>query len=151
MEPIIGTLNMTLTIHVEPPTAAASYLGAAESLMEGVRGLAGGPPAATVALIFLACNAVECALKSFLANGRMTDEELKKPGIRHNLAGLWRLAFEKGLDIGEPPDWVKRLSEVHDWPYYLRYLTGVHGLVLPNAGITASELDRLVEKVRLAR
>jgi hypothetical protein len=51
-------------------------------------------------------------------------------------------------DLALPPDWAGTLNSLHDYPYNLRYPMGLHGLVLPNAQQTTSELGHLIETVR---
>jgi hypothetical protein len=82
------------------------------------------------------------------------DRRLRSKALRHNLDALWRLAISEGLANSEhlsidaaPPSWLQRLSQLHDGPYYLRYSTGVHGLVTPAPEPMCTELERLVAAV----
>jgi hypothetical protein len=59
------------------------------------------------------------------------------------------MAVTEGLRVPKsPPDWVNCLSGLHDSPYFLRYSTGVHGIVSPNAQIMAAGLAELLEVVQ---
>jgi hypothetical protein len=46
-----------------------------------------------------------------------------------------------------PPHWVERLGGLHDAPYYLRYSTGVHGIVMPPLQLMVSGLVELHDTV----
>ena len=131
-----------------PPAPPRTYLGVAESMMPGVNVLAATPTPSALALALLAAHVLECLLKAYLSrNG--SDAPLKKPKVRHNLNALWAMASAQGLQVQkEPPSWVDRLSGLHNSPYYLRYSTGVHGIVTPGAEPMRSELAALLEMVR---
>jgi hypothetical protein len=100
-----------------------------------------------------ASQVAECALKASLSRGG-DDRRLRSKALRHNRDALWRLAISEGLANSEhlsidaaPPSWLQRLSQLHDGPYYLRYSTGVHGLVTPAPEPMCTELERLVAAV----
>jgi hypothetical protein len=118
-------------LSVLPARPPYTYIGVADALLPGVQLLiaAQSPPA--MAISMLAAHTLECLLKAFLSRSG-SDDELKSKGLRHNLVALWQRAASEGLQIPDaPPHWVQRLGELHDSPYYLRYSTGVHGIVLP--------------------
>jgi hypothetical protein len=100
-----------------------------------------------MALSLVAAHVLECLLKAFLSRGG-SDTAVRKQDVRHNLTLLWSMAAQEGLAIAVPaPDWVMRLSEIHDSPYYLRYSTGVHGIVMPPPQPMADELAALATLV----
>jgi hypothetical protein len=117
-------------------------------MLPGVTVLAAAKPLPALPLALVAAHVLECLLKAYLSRGG-SDAALKKKGVRHNLPALWARSFAQGLRILEsPPDWVRLLGGLHDAPYYLRYSTGVHGIVSPAAEPMASELAALLECVR---
>jgi len=108
--------------------------------------LAAATPVPAPALAFLCSHILECLLKAYLSRDG-SDARLKDDSkLRHDLNALWELAFVEGLPIEKsPPTWVNTLSNLHKSPYYLRYSTGVHGIVTPGAEPMTSELAALVE------
>lgn len=46
------------------------------------------------------------------------------------------------------PDWAATLTTLHGKPSYLRYVEGIHGMVLPNTEPMTPELIALTEIVR---
>jgi hypothetical protein len=97
---------------------------------------------------FLAAQSLECALKSYLSHMGISESELKKPAVRHNLEELWKLAVSKGAPINnQPTNWCIRLNELHNKPYFLRYPMGLNGYVGPNIITTALELQEIIESV----
>jgi hypothetical protein len=150
MKPITVTISVTEEQDSVAPVAPhEAYLAAAVGLMRGAMLLADAPPSdSALAFALLSGQILECSLKAFLSKAGVKERELKQPVLRHNLSALWKLAATKGLPISAiPPDWAGILNGLHD-PYYLRYPKGLHGLVLPNAQQTTSELGRLIENVR---
>lgn len=149
MKPITGTASLTEQPDtVAPPGPPHTYFGAAQSFMPGVRVLASASPVPASALAFLCSHVLECLLKAYLSRDG-SDAGLRDPDIRHNLVALWERANAEGLRIqNAPPAWVVRLSGLHNSPYYLRYSTGVHGIVTPGVEPMASELAALVEVVQ---
>jgi hypothetical protein len=116
--------------------------------MPGLKVLAVASPLPALALALVAAHILECLLKAYLSRDG-SDTELKKPDVRHDLNALWAMARAEGLRVQEsPPSWVDRLSDLHKPPYYLRYSTGVHGIVLPGVEPMTSELGALLEIVR---
>lgn len=116
--------------------------------MPGVKLLAQAPVRAGLALPLVAAHVLECLLKAYLSRDG-SDDGLKNPYVRHNLNALWSMAFVQGLRVSrDPPDWVGCLSGLHDKPYFLRYSTGVHGVVSPGVEPMTSELHALHEIVR---
>lgn len=149
MEPITGTASITLpSISIAPAGPPHTYLGIAQSMMAGVKVLAAASPVAALPLALVAAHTLECLLKAYLSRGG-SDDAVKKPNVRHNLVALWEMAVAQGLQISRSlPEWVTCLSGIHDSPYYLRYSTGVHGIVSPGAEPMTSELDALLKLVQ---
>ena len=141
--------------YVASPAPPFTYLGVAEAMLAGAQTLATSPPGSAMALALVCSHVLECLLKASLTRSRpkphskkKAEAEVTKSHKRHNLAWLWTAASRRGLAITRlPPPWVKRLSEVHAHPYYLRYSTGVHGVVLPGTEPMVSELAALAELV----
>jgi len=151
MEPITGTFSVTFEpVSVAPVAPHEEYLAVGAGLMRGAMVLAAAPPSeAALTLALVSGQILECLLKAFLSKAGLTERELKRKEIRHNLSELWTLAVTKGLPISAtPPDWAETLNRLHDFPYHLRYPMGLHGLVLPNAQQTTSELQHLIDTVR---
>lgn len=148
MNAITGTMSATLgDVTVAPPGPPQTYFGVAQQLLPAITKLA-NPPASAWALALLCAHTLECLLKAYLSRGG-SDTHLKQPQIRHNLGALWRQAASEGLPVpADPPDWAERLGALHNTPYYLRYSTGVNGIVTPPPGLMASELGALAEVVR---
>ena len=149
MKPITATISVTEEPDSVAPVAThQAFLAAAVGLMPGAMVLAAASPSESAwALALVSGQILECSLKAFLSKAGLTEPELKKDG--HNLSALWKLAATKGLPISAtPPDWAGSLNSLHANPYNLRYPMGLHGLVLPNAQQTTSELGHLIETVR---
>lgn len=150
MQPVVGTASIVEQPDTVAPAAPPyTYLGVAEGLMPGVAALACSPSPSALASALLCAHVLECLLKAYLSKVRGTDAALKGKGIRHNLTGLWSLAVSEGLAVSlAAPAWVQQLSHLHNAPYYLRYSTGVHGIVLPALEPMTSELSALLGTVR---
>ncbi len=104
-----------------PPTAAQSYLIAAEQLYSGVKALLKSIPGVELAYSVLAAQALECALKAYLAQHGYKKEDLTKPRVRHNLEALWSMSGKELLGISpDPPSWCVTLNSAHNKPYYFR-------------------------------
>jgi hypothetical protein len=146
--PTTGKLSATLgAVTIAPPAPPHTYLGVARGMMPGVHALAVRPLVSPLALALVAAHVLECVLKAYLSRGG-SDAAVKESVVRHNLTALWDMALKAGLPISAtPPSWVQRLSEVHGSPYYLRYSTGVHGIVLPAPEPVATELPELLALV----
>jgi hypothetical protein len=146
---ISGRASITLApITMAPAGPPHTYMGVAQGMLPGVQALAATPVASSLALALVAAHMLECLLKAFLSRGG-SDAAVTKTKVRHNLALLWSMAAQEGLAVPIPaPSWVTRLSEVHNSPYYLRYSTGIHGIVLPAAQPMADELAALADLVR---
>ena len=68
--------------------------------------------------------------------------------LRHDLVALWNLAVSEGLAVqSAAPSWLVELGHLHNAPYYLRYSTGVHGLVTPSDQPMVDELAAVVTQV----
>jgi hypothetical protein len=101
-------------------------------MLQGARVLVASEPVPAVALSLLCAHALECTLKAYLSRSGDDSRLTGGPRLRHNLTALWSLAETEGLEVPTPaPDWLATLSGLHNKPYYLRYSTGVNGLVLP--------------------
>jgi hypothetical protein len=149
MEPITGTASITFqSMTIAPAAPPHTYFGVAQSMMPGVKVLAVASPPPALALALVAAHVLECLLKAYLSRDG-SDAAVTKRGVRHDLNVLWAKAFAQGLRVPEsPPSWVDRLNGLHKWPYYLRYSTGVHGIISPGAEPMTSELAALLEIVR---
>lgn len=149
MKPITGTLDVTLASDTMAPAEPPhTYFGIARSMLPGAQLLAASTPPPAIPLTLICAHALECTLKAFLSRGR-DDARLKDRKLRHNLEELWRLAAAEGLGVvNQPPAWVVTLSRLHASPYYLRYSTGVHGIVLPEPTSMVSELEALLDQVQ---
>lgn len=148
MEPITGNALITLQPEILPAAPPQTYLGIAQAMLPGVRGLALTSPLPALPLAMVSAHALECILKAFLSRSG-DDRRVKQSDVRHNLNALWALAHSDGLNIPcQPPAWVSGLSHLHDFPYYLRYSTGVHGLVTPASEPMVTELAALIDQVR---
>lgn len=149
MKPITGKASINLEpVTIAPAAPPHTYFGVAQGLMPGVKVLAAASPTPALALALVAAHVLECLLKAYISRDG-SDTALKEAKVRHNLNALWALAFAQGLRAQEPPpSWVDCLSGLHNTPYYLRYSTGVHGVVLPGVEPMTSELEALLEIVR---
>src|SRR4051794_37534800 len=122
---------MSFVFTIDPPGPPHTYLGVAESILPGIQAIASQSRPPAIAGSLLAAHMVECLLKAYLSRSG-NDDRLKAKGLRHNITALWQLAEAEGLKFPSPsPPWVATLSNLHDSPYYLRYSTGVHGVVTP--------------------
>lgn len=148
--PISGSSEVTLAaLTVAPAAPPYTYLGMARQFAAGASSLATLGSANAVSVSFLAAQSVECALKAFLSRSG-DDTRLKKSPLRHDLVALWALAAQEGLfPLAAHPSWLATLARLHGRPYYLRYSTGVHGLVLPSVQPMTNELDQLINQVHV--
>ncbi len=146
------TITCTANIKSGPdimarPGPPHTYFGVARGMLPGAQILEANtlPPAMPLSLI--CAHTLECLLKAFLSrNGN--DKRLKAQELRHNLEKLWHLAEAEGLGIAnQPPAWVVNLNQLHDSPYYLRYSTDVHAIVMPEPQTMVSELVALFTQV----
>ncbi len=148
MEPVVGTASATIAISVLPADPPHTYLGIAYAMFPAVRILADASPLPALPLAMVSAHVLECALKAYLSRSG-DDRRLRKSDVRHNLEALWSLARTDGLNIqSQPPQWVTGLSQLHNSPYYLRYSTGVHGIVSPAPEPMATELAALIAQVQ---
>lgn len=146
-EPIRAGLNVVLDdLTVRRPGPPDTYLGVANSMIRGVEQLAAASPCCHLAHALVASHVLECTLKACLSCDG-DDSHLKIPALRHNLVELWVKAHQEGLAIPEtPPDWVQTLSDIHNKPYYLRYSTGINGLMTPGPEPATTELQATLTK-----
>lgn len=127
------------------PTQIQSFGATARHLFRGAETLV-EHRGDSVAVAFLAGQALESALKSCLLAQGMTVDELKKLG--HRLLDLWRKAAGTGLAVPPaPPYWVERLNEGHSAPFAYRYPQDVHGVITPGSEQTIAGLRDILEKV----
>jgi hypothetical protein len=149
LPPITGTAQiLDGQDFVRPPGPPHTYIGMARSFFVGAEVLGQENPSTAISLAFVAAQAAECALKAFLSRTG-DDQPLKeKHRLRHDLAALWELAREEGLLLpAEQPQWLVTLAHLHRSPYYIRYSTGVHGIVTPGPQPMLGELRSLIEQV----
>lgn len=142
---ITGSINAVAPAwRVVPAAPPRTYLSIAYNMLPGVQLLASANPQVPLALCLLSAHVLECALKAYLSrNG--SDEVVKGRELRHDLVRLWQLAHVQGLGVAaEPPEWARMLGYLHGAPYYLRYSTGVHGIVSPPPEPMATELTQLL-------
>jgi hypothetical protein len=124
------------------------YLAAATGLMRGATMLAAAPPSESAwAFAMVAGQILECSLKAFLLKAGVPPKKLRD-NFRHSLSKLWAEAADRGLPIGDMPQWAETLNSLHDFPYCLRYPEGLNVLVLADAQQTDSELRNLIDTVR---
>jgi hypothetical protein len=154
---VSGTIAITLgDVGIEPPAPPETYFGVAEGMLPGANATALAQPASPMAMALICSHILECLLKASLTrrlparqrNAR-AEAEVMERSKRHNLAWLWTAASQRGLAIAAiPPAWAQNLSELHSHPYYLRYSTGVNGVLTPGPQPMLAELAALVETVR---
>ena len=78
---------------IRPAGPPHTYFGVAQEMMPAVRLLANAsPPASPLALCLVAAHVLECLLKAYLSRDG-DDARLTKKAGRHDLNGLWKLAF----------------------------------------------------------
>ncbi len=135
-------------VRIAPAAPPYTYLGIARNMIGGVKILADASPTSSLALSLVAAHVLECTLKAYLSRDG-DDTVVRGPSVRHNLNALWGMAHADGLSIQQAPlDWIDSLSRLHNSPYYLRYSTGVHGILSPSAEPMTSELSRLITLVQ---
>lgn len=131
-----------------PPTPSQSYFIAARNLVNGADALSDGANNTGVACAFLAAQALECILKSYLSHVGVSEGDLKNNTLRHNLEALWAMAVEHGFSVqSNPPRWCDVLNSGHDKPYYFRYPIGLNSVALPVLATMVSDLNDLLEEV----
>jgi hypothetical protein len=137
----------SLSITIDPPRPPHTYLGVAESILPGIQVLASQTRPPAIPATLLAAHMLECLLKAYLSrNG--DDKRLLVGDMRHNIAALWQLASREGINLpAQLPTWASTLSHLHDRPFYLRYSTGVNGVVTPPIPVLARELENMLKEV----
>src|SRR5437660_5427095 len=148
MKRITGKGAMTAApARIAPAVPPHTYLGVASSLLPAVRILASSDEQPAIAVAMLSAHALECILKGYISRSG-DDSSVRHPDVQHNLNALWSRAVADGLHIPpKPPDWVGRLSDLHNRPFYLRYSTKVHGNVLPAPEPMTTELAAILKQV----
>jgi hypothetical protein len=98
LPPVTGSLNVRLgSVTVAPVTPQDAYLGIARALWPGIEVLTAAPAASAVALTLVCGHVAECALKAYLARQGVSEADLRKADVRHNLVELWHRAHARGL------------------------------------------------------
>jgi hypothetical protein len=145
---ITATASIKLDgLTIVAPRPPHSYIAAGENLMPGVAVLAAAAPTTSGALALVAAHVLECVLKAYLTKDGSAAAIAKVK--HHDLNKLWSEAVAEGLPVSTSrPDWVDRLSGLHNRPYPLRYSEGVNMLVTPAAEPMAAELAALFDTVR---
>lgn len=148
-----GTIQGSIPALISaPPSAAQSYLIAAQGFFEGAEALAKHSPQFLLPCAFLSSQALECTLKSFLAHKGKTEKDLRSIG--HDLETLWVNAANHGLQIeSTPKPWCELLNSAHNKPYFFRYPMGLNGISYPAIEPMISELNSIIilvkEKINL--
>jgi hypothetical protein len=133
---------------IDPARPPHTYLGVAANLLPGVRILASSDERPAIPMAMLSAHALECILKGYISRSG-GDSSVRKPDVQHYLNALWSRAVADGLHVSpKPPEWVNRLSDLHDRPFYLRYSEKVHGIVSPAPEPMATELAAILEQVQ---
>lgn len=150
MVTVTGSLiGSPATISVGPDSLG--LLSRARGLLHGVNVLATTSDDTTNACHFLAAWTLELLLKSYLSHSGLTERQLKKKEIRHNLEELWMMASSHGLSVSSiPPRWCHLLNGIHDYPHHSRYPTEAAAYIGPGLRALNAELDVVfttVEKV----
>ena len=153
----VGSTSMTQKVGIVSATLAPmtgqkacpphTYLGIANSMLQGVRVLATTSPLPALPLAMIGAHALECTLKAYLSRSG-DDSCVRGRHIRHNLNALWLSAVSDGLTVQpKPPHWADCLSLIHNSPHFLRYSTGIHGIQTPAPEPMSTELGALFEQV----
>jgi hypothetical protein len=125
------------------------YMERATAFFAGAAILAEREAPSIFALALLSAQALECALKAYLARVGKSRRELTAHDLRHDLIALWLEAQSRGLPLPPPnPLWVPVLGFIHAAPYELRYSGRGNVLAIPAAQPMTSELGALLEMVR---
>ena len=131
-----------------PAGPPQTYLGVAKSLRPAIHTLLENRACWGVPISILIAHALECLLKAYLSRDG-NDSRVRGRAVQHDLQELWRMAASGGLDVDkDPPDWVSKLGNLHQYPYRLRYSTDVHGIVTPSPKVMVEELESVFEVVR---
>lgn len=149
---ITASASITIDpVRLLPPAPPHTYLGIAHSMINGVRILANASPTSGPALALVAGHVLECTLKAYLSREGDDSAVKNDRAVRHDVAKLWSMAHSQGLRVPlDMPSWAATLALVHGAPFYLRYSTGVHGIVVPASEPMASELQALLALVQTA-
>ena len=85
-------------------------------------------------------------MKAYLLYAGMKDRDLR--GIGHDLARLWGVAGECGLQLEQPaPFWVQVLGLAHDSPYIYRYPREGVAAAIPAADELLAQLSSVLDVV----
>lgn len=107
---------------VVQPRLEDCYLKAAEQFLHGAELLRDADADALAPCTLLAGQALEGALKAFLASKGACENELKDKDVRHGLIVLWEKSRHAGLKLEDSaPAWCQILDGLHNSPYVLRY------------------------------
>jgi hypothetical protein len=150
MKPINASLNVVLEPpRLMPPAAPYTFLGVAESFLNGIRPLANHGIESTMPLALVCAHTLECILKAYISRDGTPATALKARKFNHDLKALWNDAHSAGLKIPAAlPDWADNLARLHNAPYHLRYAEGIHIITTPAAEPMASEIGAIVTMVR---
>jgi hypothetical protein len=153
MEPtseITGQVSSIMAAHgMLPPSSAQSYLASAGWMTEGAVHLASGPSDCAIACSSLVAQALECGLKAYLSHAGVTERELKRQAVRHDLEALWEMSVAHGLGLAPVvPAWCTLLNTAHNNPYFFRYPMGLNGMVTPAPDQMIAELGHVIEVIR---
>lgn len=146
-----GSIRVDLSMpmmHMVPPTSAQSFLMSAEALFSGAEALSTLNGVHPTACAFLASQALECTLKSYLAYGGITEQKLRKRPFGHDLERLWLEAASNGLGVDPlPPRWCVTLNTGHSGKHYFRYPMGLNGWGLPALVPMTADLKAVIQLV----
>ena len=147
-----GSIRVELTLpmmQLVPPTPAQSFMMSAKALFSGAEALSTLTDTHPTACAFLASQALECTLKSYLVHGgRVTEKKLRNPPFGHDLENLWLEAVSKGLHVDTlPPQWCVTLNTGHSDGYYFRYPMGLNGWGLPALAPMTADLKAVIQLV----
>jgi hypothetical protein len=138
-------------LQISPVSPIEGYMVSARGLLPSLALLASAGPDHLRALALVGGFIVECALKAFLSHQGISEDELKRRPLGHNLEALWERSAGCGLNIQLlTPQWCITLNSLHDQPYHLRYQSKVHGLSFPVPGDMLAYLPVVVEAVERA-
>jgi hypothetical protein len=93
----------------------------------------------------------ELALKAYLLERGMTDKEMGKQRIQHDLGAILRLCIQHGLQLGEPEvDMILVLRTAH-LEHFHRYgpktFTGAYAIVLPREQLALRVLGCVIDLI----
>ena len=133
-----------------PVPLCVTYLGMATAFAEGANSLHRADGINPLATALLLSQSMENALKAWLTRDGVRPE-LYKAKIRHDLEGLWSLAYAERLPVsGECPTWMRHLAKSHRNPYLNRYSENQLMVVHPDLGKHCEGATELISVVKTA-